>query len=160
VPKRLTLGLGPPSGVSTGRLSGVGALWDCVSRVCGGGGGCAGGGVPLGAGPCCPDVGRCLSGVNIIIIIPYINKNLISLTPQTHPRTAQRTRKTHTQKAPTLFRGRYHSPKPETAAVQSVVLPWLGLTRTGKLQPSIKDIPLHPCTTINSQRQFVGWSVV
>ena len=24
-------------------------LWDCVSRVCGGGGGCAGGGVPLGA---------------------------------------------------------------------------------------------------------------
>ena len=56
-----TLGLGPPSGVSIGRLSGVGALWDCVSRVCGGGGGCAGGGVPLGAGPCCPDVGRCFS---------------------------------------------------------------------------------------------------
>ena len=54
----LTLGLGPPSGVSIGRLSGVGALWNCVSRVCGGGGGCAGGGVPLGAGPCCPDVGR------------------------------------------------------------------------------------------------------
>ena len=48
-------------------MSGVGALWDCASRVCGGGGGCAGGGVPLGAGPCCPDVGRCLSGVNIII---------------------------------------------------------------------------------------------
>jgi len=46
-------------------LSGVGALCDCVSRVCGGGGGCAGSGVPLGAGPCCPDVGRCLSGVNI-----------------------------------------------------------------------------------------------
>jgi len=68
VPKRLTLGLGPPSGVRIGCLSGVGALWDCVSRVCGGGGGCAGGGVPLGAGPCCPDVGRCLSGVNIIII--------------------------------------------------------------------------------------------
>ena len=67
MPKRLTLGLGPPSGVSIGRLSGVGALWDCVSRACGGGGGCAGGGVPLGAGPCCPDVGRCLSGVNIII---------------------------------------------------------------------------------------------
>jgi len=38
-------------------------IMDCVSRVCGGGGGCAGGGVPLGAGPCCPDVGRCLSGV-------------------------------------------------------------------------------------------------
>jgi len=37
------------------------------------GGGCAGGGVPLGAGPCCPDVGRCLSGVNIIIIIPNHN---------------------------------------------------------------------------------------
>jgi len=28
-------------------LSAVGALWDCVPRVCGGGGGCAGGGVPL-----------------------------------------------------------------------------------------------------------------
>jgi len=32
-------------------MSGVGALWDCVPRVCGGGGGCAGGGVPLGPGP-------------------------------------------------------------------------------------------------------------
>ena len=30
------------------RLGGVGALWDCVPRVCGGGGGYAGGGVPLG----------------------------------------------------------------------------------------------------------------
>ena len=45
------LGLGPPSGASIGRLSGVGALWDCVLRVCSGGGGCAGGGVPLGAVP-------------------------------------------------------------------------------------------------------------
>jgi len=33
------------------RLSGVGALWDCISRVYGGVGGCAGGGVPLGAVP-------------------------------------------------------------------------------------------------------------
>jgi len=33
-------------GVSIGRLSEVGALWDFVPRVCGGGGGCAGGGVP------------------------------------------------------------------------------------------------------------------
>jgi len=32
-------------------LSGVGARWNCVSRVCGGGGGCAGGGVPLRAVP-------------------------------------------------------------------------------------------------------------
>jgi len=30
---------------------GVGALWDCVPRVRGGGGGCAGDGVPLGAVP-------------------------------------------------------------------------------------------------------------
>jgi len=30
---------------------GVGALWDCAPHVCGGGGGCAGGGVPLGAVP-------------------------------------------------------------------------------------------------------------
>jgi len=28
---------------------GLGALWDCDPRVCGGWGGCAGGGVPLGA---------------------------------------------------------------------------------------------------------------
>jgi len=41
-----------------------------LSRVCGRGGGCASGGVPLGAGPCCPDVGRCLSGVYIVIILP------------------------------------------------------------------------------------------
>jgi len=47
----LTLGLGPPSGVSIGRLSGAGALWDCVPHVCGGGGGCASGGVPLRAVP-------------------------------------------------------------------------------------------------------------
>jgi len=40
-----------PSGVSIGRLSGVRVLWDCVPNVCGGGGGCAGGGVPLGAVP-------------------------------------------------------------------------------------------------------------
>jgi len=37
--------------VSIGRLSGVGVLWDCVPRVGGGGGGCASGGVPLGAVP-------------------------------------------------------------------------------------------------------------
>jgi len=66
--------------VSIGRLSAVGALWDCVSRVCGGGGGCAGGDVPLGAGPRCPDVGRCLSGVNIIIIT--IQKNISSVLVQ------------------------------------------------------------------------------
>jgi len=46
-----TLGLGPLSGVNIGRLSGVGAVWDCVPRVYGGGSGCAGGGVPLGAHP-------------------------------------------------------------------------------------------------------------
>jgi len=45
----VTLGLGPLSGVSISRLSGVDALWDCVPRVCGGRGGCAGGGLPLGA---------------------------------------------------------------------------------------------------------------
>ena len=48
----------------------VGALWDCVLRVCGGGGGCAGVpaavcGVPLGAGPwCCPDVDGEVGGVS------------------------------------------------------------------------------------------------
>jgi len=45
------LGLGPPSGVSIDRFSGVSALCDCAPRVCGGGGGCAGGGVPLGSVP-------------------------------------------------------------------------------------------------------------
>ena len=42
---------GPLSGVIIGRLSGVGALWDCVPHVCGGGGGSANGGVPLGDVP-------------------------------------------------------------------------------------------------------------
>jgi len=50
------LGLGPPSGVSIGRLSGVGTLLDCVPRVCGDEGGCAGGGVPLGAVLWCEEV--------------------------------------------------------------------------------------------------------
>ena len=51
ITKSLTLRLSPPSGASIGRLSGVGALWDCAPRVYGGGGGCAGGSVPLGAVP-------------------------------------------------------------------------------------------------------------
>jgi len=41
-------GLGHPLG-GEHRPSGVGVLWDCGFRVCGGGGGCVGGGVPLGA---------------------------------------------------------------------------------------------------------------
>ena len=45
--------------MSIGRLSGVGALWDYVPHVCGGGGGCAGGGVPLGA---VPVLSRCGEG--------------------------------------------------------------------------------------------------
>jgi len=68
----LTLGLGPPSGVSIGRLSGVGALWDCVPHVCGGGRGCAGGGVLLGD---VPVLSRCggvfLDGIFIIISVVY-----------------------------------------------------------------------------------------
>jgi len=54
---------------------------------------------------------------------------LISLSPQiTHTRTAY-AHSTHTQKVPTLFRGRYHYPIPEIAAVQSVGLPWHGSGR-------------------------------
>ena len=47
------------------------ALWDCVPRVCGGGGGCAGGGVPLRAVPAlswCGEVS--LGGKHIIIYKP------------------------------------------------------------------------------------------
>jgi len=40
-----------PCDEKTRGFSGVGALWDCALRVCGGGGGCAGGAVPLGAVP-------------------------------------------------------------------------------------------------------------
>jgi len=51
-------------------LSGVGALWDCVPRVCGGGIGCAGGGVPLGDVPALSWCGEVfLGGKHIIIII-------------------------------------------------------------------------------------------
>jgi len=52
--------------MTASRPSGVCALWDCVPRVCGGGGSCAGGGVPLGAVPVlswCGEMSR-LSGVN------------------------------------------------------------------------------------------------
>jgi len=54
-----------------GLFSGVGALWDCVPRVCGGGGGCTGGGVPLGAVPAllwCGEVS--LGGKHIIGVSP------------------------------------------------------------------------------------------
>jgi len=52
-----------PSGASIGRLSGVGALWDCVPVSA-----MVGAAVPAavcrwGLCPCCPDVGRCLSGI-------------------------------------------------------------------------------------------------
>jgi len=46
-------------------LGWVGALWDCVPRVCGGGGGCAGGGVPLGAVPALSWNGEVSLGVYI-----------------------------------------------------------------------------------------------
>jgi len=57
-------GPGPPSGVNIGRLSGLSALWDCVPRVCGGGGAVPAAVCRWGLCPCCPGVGRCLSGVN------------------------------------------------------------------------------------------------
>jgi len=50
-------------------LSGVDALCDCVLRVCGGGGGCAGGGVPLGAVPALSSCGEVYLGSILIIII-------------------------------------------------------------------------------------------
>ena len=45
-------------------MGGIGALWDCVPRVCGGGGGCAGGSVPLGAVPVLSWCGGVSLGVN------------------------------------------------------------------------------------------------
>jgi len=49
---------------------GVGALWDFVLRVCGGGGGCDGGGVPLGAVPALSRCGELsLGGKHIINIV-------------------------------------------------------------------------------------------
>jgi len=57
-------------------------LWDCVPRVCGGGGSCAGGGVPLGAVPLlCPGVGRCLSGGVNIIILSTVVRNTAHAPP-------------------------------------------------------------------------------
>jgi len=52
-------------------LSGVGALWDCVPRVCGGGSGCAGGGVPLGAVLALSWCGKVSLGGILIILISY-----------------------------------------------------------------------------------------
>jgi len=62
------MGLGHLSGVNIGRLRGVGPPWDCVPRVYGGWGGCAGGGVPLGAVPALSWCGEvCLGGIHISI---------------------------------------------------------------------------------------------
>jgi len=49
-------------------------------------------------------------------------------TPRKHPH-APNSHTAHAQKEPTQFMGRYHYPLPETAAVQSVGLPWLGSGR-------------------------------
>jgi len=63
------------SGVSIGRLSGVGALWDCVPLVCVGVGGCAGGGVPLEAVlvlPWCGEVsllGKSSSSSSCVVVV-------------------------------------------------------------------------------------------
>ena len=43
-------------------------LWDCVPRVCGGEGGCAGGGVPLGAVPALSWCGEVSLGRKHVII--------------------------------------------------------------------------------------------
>jgi len=48
-------------------------LWDYVPRVCGGGGGCAGGGVPLGAVPVlswCGEVSLGGKQSSSVLIIP------------------------------------------------------------------------------------------
>jgi len=55
--------------VGIGRLSGVGALWDCVHRVCGGGGDCAGGDVPLGAVLALSWCGKVSHGGILIMIV-------------------------------------------------------------------------------------------
>jgi len=102
--------------VSIGRLSGVGALWDCVSRVCGGGGGCAGGGVPLGAGPCCPDVGRCLSGVNTNIIIIILDR------PTLYKVTNWSTSDCNRSMPPVRSRGkRVHEPTPSPSSTKKKI---------------------------------------
>jgi hypothetical protein len=66
------------------RLSGVGALWDCVPRVCGGGGDCASGGVPLESVPALSWCGEVSLGGKHIIITPppskrYFNYALLLL---------------------------------------------------------------------------------
>jgi len=55
-------------------LSGVSALWDSVYRVCGGGGGCAGGGVPLGALPVLSWCGEVSLGGTHSIIITLVDR--------------------------------------------------------------------------------------
>jgi len=57
-------GPGPSFGVSIGCLSGLGALWDCVPHVCGGGVAVPAAVCRWGLCPCYRGVGRCLSGVN------------------------------------------------------------------------------------------------
>jgi len=53
----------------------VGALWDCVPRVCGGGGGCAGGGVPLGAVPALSWCGEVSLGGILIIVADAVRQD-------------------------------------------------------------------------------------
>ena len=56
-----------PALCSGGGVGPVGTLWDCVPRVCGGGGGCVGGGVPMGAVPALSWCGGVsLEGIHII----------------------------------------------------------------------------------------------
>jgi len=66
-----------------GRLSGIGAGWDCTPLVSGGGGICAGGGVPLGAVPALSWRGEVsLGGKHIIIITSRVvsePRSLLSL---------------------------------------------------------------------------------
>jgi len=66
------------AGIYSLRLSRVDALWDCVARVYGGGGGCAGGSVPLGAVPalsCCGEVS--LGGNHMIIYYKPLQQNCV-----------------------------------------------------------------------------------
>jgi len=63
-----------------------------------------------------------------------------SLPANTHTHRTSTQHTAHAQKAPTLFMGRYHYPLPETAAVQSVGLPWLlARQRASSVEPSMRE---------------------
>jgi len=150
-------GPGPSFGSEhIGRLRGVGALWDCVPRVCGaGGGGCAGGGVPLGAVPAlswCGEVSPGGLGLHSILGSPdvcvYVRKDAAAAPAPINQKSSQshtRARRRRSQHCHRTVGSRHARTQVRGATPEE-------LSGSGVSQTTVQTTP-HPTALVRVRRQ-------